>query len=165
VAHGVPSLVRAPVPYTPDLTTSAMREFVRSGRLGVVPVSANQRLVDEASMDVVASSSPLVSRAMTVVASNDVTMSPASGGCSSVQAAGANPQVELASPPLGGFVSIRGSANANVGVSAVQGKLTVPAAPITLNALGRAIENSEVPNGDIVLALPSGATTLLCTTP
>lgn len=165
VARGVPSLNPAPVLDTPNLTTNAMRAFVRSGQLNVVPVSSSERHLDEAPMDVLTTSNPLFSRPLNIIGGGRVTINPGSHGCSAVQATGPNPQVAFATPHPGGSIAIEGASRAVISAAVVQENLVDPALSITLKSSGWAFENSALPTGSLVLTLPPGSNTLFCRTP
>ena len=162
LAEGLPSLVQTPIAYSPDLTPAALRYFVRSGRLSVVPVSATQRLEDEVAMDVVAGPDRLVAGSLGIVGIHDVTVTATANGCKVVQASGPNPSVAVATPHLGGFLSISGTPNAQIATTLVEGSQVVAGPPVILDVSGRSGLNSEVRDGHLVLEPSPGSNTVMC---
>ena len=162
LAQGLPSLDPTPITYSPDLTSTALRDFVRSGRLSVVPVSGIQRLEDEAAMDVVAGPNRLVTGTLGIVGSSDATVSATANGCSVVLATGPNPSVVLATPHSGGSLSISSSPNAQIGTTLVEGSQVATGPPVTLDPSGHAVLNSEVRDGHLILDLAPGSRTVMC---
>jgi len=164
LAEGLPSLDPTPITYSPDLTSTALRDLVRTGRLSIVPVSRTQRLVDEAAMDVVAGPSRLVTGSLGILGSSDATASATSNGCSVVLTTGPNPTVLLTTPYSGGSLTISGSPNAQIDTGVVEGSQAATGPSITLNAEGQSVLNSEVRDGHVFLELPAGSRTVLCPT-
>jgi hypothetical protein len=162
LAQGLPSLVQTPIAYSPDLTTTAMRDLVRSDRLSVVPVSATQRLEDEVAMDVVAGPNRLVEGSLSIVGTHDVTVTVAANGCSVVHATGPNPSLVVTTPHAGGFLSISGAPNAQIGTALVEGSQVVAGPRVTLDGSGRSGLNSEVRDGHLVLEPAPGSRTVTC---
>lgn len=164
LAEGLPSLDPTPITYSPDLSSTAMRDLVRTGQLSIVPVSGMQRLEDEATMDVVAGPSRLVTGSLGILGSSDATVSATSNGCTVVLTTGPNPTVSLTTPYSGGSLSISGSPNAQIDTGVVEGSQVATGPSITLNAGGQSVLNSEVRDGHVFLELPAGSRTVLCPT-
>ena len=162
LAQGLPSLVQTPIAYSPDLTTTAMRDFVRSGRLSVVSVSATQRLEDEVAMDVVAGPNRLVEGSLSIVGTHDMTVTAGANGCSVVHASGPNPSLVVTTPHSGGFLSIFSAPNAQIGTTVVEGSQVVAGPRVTLDRSGRSGLNSEVRDGHLVLEPAPGSRTVTC---
>ncbi len=162
LAQGVPSLVPRPIAYSPDLTTNALREFVRSGQLPDVPVSGVQRVQDEAAIDVASSPEPDFADPLSIIGTNDVTVSPAPEGCSVVVATGPNPSLVLATPHSGGSLVIAGAPDAQLGTSVVNGSQVAAGPTVTLDAGGRSVLNSELRDGHLILAPAAGTRTVTC---
>ena len=113
-------------------------------------------------MDVVSSPEPDFADPLSIIGTNDVTVSPAPEGCSVVVATGPNPSLVLATPHSGGSLVIAGAPDAQLGTSVVNGSQVAAGPTVTLDAGGRSVLNSELRDGHLILAPAAGTRTVTC---
>jgi hypothetical protein len=159
LARGVPSLTLRPIQYGPDLTTTALRNFIRDGQLQPVTVSPAERVVAETAMNVAASSTPLVPGTLAIASTSEVASSVLPSGCSALDPTGPTPQAILTSASRGGSIAVTATPNSGLTGTLSKSNVTATVPALAVGPTGHAVVNVDVPGSTLVLALPPGRTT------
>lgn len=160
--QGEPSLELRPIAYSADLTTTALEQLVRKGQLPIVAVSPIDRLTDEAAMDIAASGRPLLSGALSVVATARVVEGSSTGRCRSFDPSGGIPQVAMSIPPRGGSVTVHTTPHVKLAPYLQGAAGTVPGTPIDTGPTGVVVVNAKATGAQVIMTLPTGAPTVIC---